>query len=69
MRPQLVAMGLLVLAAVIGLVRVIVGDADAGGAVMLNVVWVVYDLVSLSVVVDAAFYRGFTDVEPIPQEA
>ncbi len=68
-RPQLVAMGLLVLAAVIGLVRVIVGDADAGGAVMLNVVWVVYDLVSLSVVVDAAFYRGFTDVEPIPQEA
>jgi cellulose synthase (UDP-forming) len=68
-RPQLVAMGLLVLAAVVGLIRVIVGDAEAGGAVMLNVIWVVYDLVSLSVVVDAALYRGFTDVEPPPQEA
>lgn len=68
-RPQLIAMGLLVLAAVVGLIRVLVGDAEAGGAIMLNVLWVVYDLAMLSVVVDAALYRGFTDLDPTPQEA
>jgi cellulose synthase (UDP-forming) len=58
-RPQLIAMGILLLAAVVGLVRLMVGATDDGGAIMLNVVWVVYDLVMLSVVIDAALYQGF----------
>jgi cellulose synthase (UDP-forming) len=58
-RPQLIAIGLLLLAAVVGLVRLMVGATDEGGAIMLNVAWVVYDVIMLSVVVDAALYEGF----------
>jgi hypothetical protein len=36
---------------------------DAGGAILLNVMWVVYDLVMLSAVLDAAFYGGFETQE------
>jgi cellulose synthase (UDP-forming) len=66
-RPQLIAMGLLVASVVIGLVRLAVGWTDATGATMVNIVWVVYDLVVLSVIVDAALYRGFEpQEEPVP---
>jgi cellulose synthase (UDP-forming) len=58
---QLAAMALLAAAAVVGLVRLMTGLTDSGGAIMINVVWVVYDLVALSVVLDAAFYRGFQE--------
>ncbi|WP_349239864.1 glycosyltransferase [Patulibacter sp. SYSU D01012] len=67
-RVQVATMLVLCGAVVIGLVRLMVGATDAGGAIMLNVAWVVYDLISLSVVVDAAFYRGFAP-QPDPQEA
>jgi cellulose synthase (UDP-forming) len=60
-RVQLAAMAALVAAAVVGLVRLAVGDTTEGGAIMLNVAWAVYDLVALSVVVDAALYRGFEE--------
>ncbi|MCW3040435.1 MAG: glycosyltransferase [Solirubrobacterales bacterium] len=60
-RPQLAAMALLALAIVIGLVRLMVGATDAGGAILLNTAWAVYDIVMLSVVVDAALYRGFEE--------
>ena len=60
-RAQLIAMGALVVAAIIGLVRLMVGQTDDGGAIMLNVAWVVYDLISLSVVIDAAFYQGYEE--------
>ncbi len=63
-RWQLAAMAALVLAAVIGLVKLMVGASDEGGATLVNVVWVVYDVVALSVVIDAALYEGYT-----PQEA
>lgn len=66
-RIQVGAMVVLVLAAVVGLVRLMTGVTDAGGAILINVVWVGYDLVMLSAVIDAAFYRGFPEAPP--QEA
>jgi cellulose synthase (UDP-forming) len=66
-RVQLAVMGILVLAVVIGLVRLATGATDEGGAVLLNVLWVVYDLVMLSAVIDAALYRGYApDEDPAP---
>ena len=55
--PQLAAMAVLVVAAVIGVLRVIAGTADGVGT-LVNTVWVVYDLVVLSVIPRAALYRG-----------
>ncbi|MCW2812028.1 MAG: glycosyltransferase [Friedmanniella sp.] len=57
-RPQLAAMGLLVFAAVVGVVRMVVGQADILPT-SVNMVWIAYDLVVLSVIVQAALYRGF----------
>jgi cellulose synthase (UDP-forming) len=57
--PQLLAMVLLVVAAVIGIVRAAMGLSWWVGTAV-NVVWVVYDLVVLSVVVQALRYRGYT---------
>lgn len=56
--PQLTAMTLLAVAAVVGLVRVALGTADGTGT-LVNTVWVVYDLAVLSVIIQAARYRGF----------
>lgn len=57
-RPQLAAMGLLVLAVVVGLIRLAVGAAPSAAGTFVNVGWVAYDLVVLSVIIDAALYRG-----------
>jgi cellulose synthase (UDP-forming) len=61
-RPQLVAMGLLAASMVIGLLRVAFADAPLQ-ATMVNVVWCVFDLVVLSVIIDAALYRGYEETE------
>jgi cellulose synthase (UDP-forming) len=61
-KPQLVAMGLLVAALVIGGIRLAVGQAQPLGTA-LNVVWVVFDLVILSIIIRAARYRGSASVE------
>jgi cellulose synthase (UDP-forming) len=58
-RPQLVAMGLLVVAILAGLVRLAVGAVDSAAGVAVNIVWAVFDLVVLSVIIDAVMYRGF----------
>lgn len=63
-RVQIVAMVALALAAVIGLVRLMLGVTEAGGAIFINVVWVGYDLIMLSAVIDAALYSGY----PTPEE-
>ncbi|WP_029042861.1 glycosyltransferase [Cryocola sp. 340MFSha3.1] len=55
--PQLTAMALLVIAAIVGILRVIAGTADGVGT-LVNTVWVVYDLVVLSIIPRAALYRG-----------
>ena len=57
-RPQLIAIGALVLAGVIGLVRMFTGVGAPAGT-LVNVAWVVYDLVLLSVILRAALYKGF----------
>jgi cellulose synthase (UDP-forming) len=62
-RPQLVAMALLVLAAVVGVVHVVLGVADPV-ALVVNLVWVAYDLAVLSIVIRAVRYTG-----PEPKEA
>jgi cellulose synthase (UDP-forming) len=56
-KPQLIAMGLLVVAAVVGVVRLATGHAGAVGT-GVNLVWVVFDLVIFSVLIRAALYRG-----------
>jgi cellulose synthase (UDP-forming) len=63
--PQLLAMALLVVAAVIGIVRASLGLSLWVGTTV-NLLWVVYDLVVLSVVVQALRYRGFTGPEASP---
>jgi cellulose synthase (UDP-forming) len=62
-RPQLIAMGLLAAAILIGLTRLAVGAAADPGGVAVNVIWAVYDLVIFSVIIDAALYRGIEDVD------
>jgi cellulose synthase (UDP-forming) len=56
--PQLTAMVLLVVAAVVGVVRASLGLSWWVGTAV-NLVWVGYDLVVLSVVVQALRYRGY----------
>lgn len=55
--PQLTAMVVLTVALVIGVTRVIIGTADGTGT-LVNTAWVLYDLVVLSVIIQAARYRG-----------
>lgn len=55
--PQLTAMVVLSVALVIGVTRVIIGTGDGTGT-LVNTVWVLYDLVVLSVIIQAARYRG-----------
>ena len=56
-RPQLAVMAVLVVAAVVGTVRMAVADASVLGTVT-NLVWVAFDLAVLGVVVQAVRYRG-----------
>ncbi len=55
-RPQLIAMGLLCVSVIVGLVRLMTGHAELGG-VLVNAGWSVYDLIVLTVIIDAALYR------------
>ncbi|MDQ0259104.1 glycosyltransferase [Sinomonas atrocyanea] len=58
LRPQAVVAALLVLSAVIGTVRLVLGIGEPLGT-LVNVIWTAYDLLALSVLVKAARYRGF----------
>jgi cellulose synthase (UDP-forming) len=65
--PQLTAMVLLSVAAIVGIIRVLAGTADGTGT-LVNTVWVVYDVAVLSVIIQAARYRGFTPrTDPTPE--
>ena len=55
--PQLTAMVLLVVSAVVGTVRLVAFDADLG-ATLVTLAWVAYDLAVLGVLVPAARYSG-----------
>jgi cellulose synthase (UDP-forming) len=55
--PQLTAVVILVLASIIGLIRVAIGSTDSVAGTLVNVVWVCYDLLLFSVLVQAGRYR------------
>ena len=57
-RPQLVVMGALVVASVLGIVRLAVGQATWLGT-SLNLAWVAFDLAIFSIIIQAARYRGY----------
>ncbi len=61
-RPQLIVMGLLLFALVVGSLRLIAGLNEPIGTAV-NVAWVSFDLVILSVLITAVRYKGFTPQE------
>jgi cellulose synthase (UDP-forming) len=61
-RYQLIAMAALVLASVIGVIHLALGNISVLG-VGVNLFWVAFDLVILSVVIPAVRYRGFRQEE------
>ena len=61
-KPQIIVAGILVVALVIGIVRLALGIGEPIGT-LVNIAWVVFDLVILSVLVPAARYRGFSAKE------
>ena len=69
-RPQLIAIGLLVGAGIVGVVRMAVGQAPVTPT-LVNLAWIVFDLVVLSVIVQAARYQGHDagEVQPEPARA
>lgn len=56
-RWQLLMMAVLVIAIIVGLGQLALGWRSDGLPVVVNVFWAVYDLVMLSVVIDAAMYQ------------
>jgi cellulose synthase (UDP-forming) len=56
-RIQVLTIVILVLAALWGLVRLALGGTADGVAVLVNALWIIYDLAMLSVVLDAAVYE------------
>jgi len=64
-RPQIVVSVLLALAAVVGIIRLVTGLAEPLGT-LVNVVWVVFDLVVMSILVRAVLYKGY---EPATEPA
>jgi cellulose synthase (UDP-forming) len=61
--PQTIACAVLVLACAVGVLRLHSGAATSGIGVAVNVVWVAYDLLVISVIFQAARYRA-----PDPEE-
>jgi cellulose synthase (UDP-forming) len=59
-RPQLYAIGALLLALLVGVVRIAVGQAHPLGTIF-NMLWVGFDLLIFSVIIQAARYRGFSE--------
>jgi cellulose synthase (UDP-forming) len=69
-RPQIVVAALLAVAAVAGLIRLATGLAEPLGT-LVNVAWVIFDLVVMSILVRAVLYKGFepaVDVEARERE-
>ena len=61
-RWQVVMAVVLVVAVVVGLIRLLLQGAEAVGT-LVNIGWVGFDLVALSVLVGAVRYRGFATEE------
>ncbi len=65
--PQLITAVLLVLAVVVGVVRVWSGSSDSVIGTAVNTGWIAYDLIALSVIWQAARYHG-PDADNPPKE-
>jgi cellulose synthase (UDP-forming) len=61
--PQLTVMLLLSMSVIVGLVRLTFGLTQDAPGIIVNVFWACYDLVVLSVVVDALLYAGPEQVQ------
>ncbi|MGV8897062.1 MAG: glycosyltransferase family 2 protein [Rhodoglobus sp.] len=61
-RYQLIVGVVLIIASIIGITRLITGDGEPVGTIV-NLAWVVYDIVILSVIIPAVRYRGFAGKE------
>lgn len=57
-RPQLIVAALLAVAAVVGIIRLATGLAEPLGT-LVNVAWVIFDLVVMSILVRAVLYKGY----------
>jgi cellulose synthase (UDP-forming) len=57
-QPQLIVAALLAVAAVVGIIRLATGLAEPLGTLM-NVAWVIFDLVVMSILVRAVLYKGY----------
>lgn len=57
-RPQIVVSVLLAIAAVAGIIRLATGLAEPLGT-LVNVAWVIFDLVVMSILVRAVLYKGY----------
>ncbi|MDE8669506.1 glycosyltransferase [Pseudarthrobacter sp. H3Y2-7] len=57
-RPQIIVAALLAVAAVVGLIRLATGLAEPLGT-LVNVAWVIFDLVVMSILVRAVLYKGY----------
>ncbi|MGQ9895827.1 MAG: hypothetical protein ACUVSY_18770 [Roseiflexus sp.] len=68
-RIQVLTMTLLVLAAIWGLTRLALGWQIEGIPTVVNVFWIGYDLLMLSVVLDAALYQPDEQEQPTPVAA
>ncbi|QOD03189.1 glycosyltransferase family 2 protein [Pseudarthrobacter sp. BIM B-2242] len=57
-RPQIIVAALLAVAAVVGIIRLATGLAEPLGT-LVNVAWVIFDLVVMSILVRAVLYKGY----------
>ncbi|GAC1451020.1 MAG: glycosyltransferase [Pseudarthrobacter sp.] len=57
-RPQLIVAALLAVASVVGIIRLATGLAEPLGT-LVNVAWVIFDLVVMSILVRAVLYKGY----------
>ena len=62
-RPQLIVTVLLIIAAVVGTARLAAGLSEPIGT-LVNVIWVVFDIVIMSILVRAVLYQGFQPAGP-----
>ena len=62
-KPQLIAIAVLVIALVVGVTRQLLGYAPNTWGTVVNSAWVVYDLVVMSVIVEAALFKGYQKTE------
>ena len=64
--PQLAVMLLLVVAVVVGILRLVLGYFDDAAGTLVNLFWVGYDLLMLSVCIEALTYRPRPEAAEVP---